>query len=110
MYFDIILVEEPDANGNIITSYRKVTSPPEYPDIAPKDMSTTNQIKAGAQLEVVQNFKKGDNLRKSDFAESSLIRQTFYPAFVACFIISFVSYHWFPNFSFYVFYHFLSCF
>lgn len=73
MYFDIILVEEPDANGNIITSYRKVTSPPGYPDISPKDMSTTNQIKAGAQLEVVKNFKKGDNLRKSDFAESSLI-------------------------------------
>lgn len=73
MYFDIILVEEPDVNGNIITSYRKVTSPPEYPDIAPKDMSTTNQIKAGAQLDVIQNFKKGDNLRKSDFAESSLI-------------------------------------
>lgn len=73
MYFDIQLIQEPDENGNLNTSYRRITVAPDYPDIKPSDMSTTNQQKAGLQLDKVKNFSKGDNLRKSDSAESSMI-------------------------------------
>ena len=73
MYFDIQLIQEPDENGNITTSYRRICVAPDYPDIKPSDMSTANQLKAGVQLEKVSTLKKGDNLRKSDSAESSLI-------------------------------------
>lgn len=73
-YFDIVVIEEPDENGNVVQRYKALSSPPEYPEIRPKDMSTSNQIKAGAQLQVVDNFTKGDRLNNSDVAEGDLFK------------------------------------
>ena len=71
MYFDIVMKQVPDKNGNIRTELIPVSVPPEYPDITPADMSTTNQLKAGAQLERVQS-KAPDKLLQSDRAQADL--------------------------------------
>ena len=71
MYFDIVMKQVPDKDGNIRTQLIPVSVPPEYPDITPSDMSTSNQLKAGAQLERVQS-KAPDKLLQSDRAQSDL--------------------------------------
>ena len=71
MYYDIVLKQVPDKDGNIRTELIPVTVPPEYPDITPSDMSTINQLKAGVQLERVQS-KSPDKLLQSDLAQSDL--------------------------------------
>ena len=73
MYFDIIRISEPDEHGNIITRSEQITTRPEYPDIKPSDMSTSNQQKAGVTLTKVGLRKVGDRLAASDVAESQLI-------------------------------------
>lgn len=72
MYFDIICVSEPDENGNLVDKFQRVTVAPEYPEITPKDMSTENQLRAGAQLTQVGLLNKGDKLNKSDQAHRDL--------------------------------------
>lgn len=73
MYFDIIRITEPDEHGNLVTRSEQVTTRPEYPDIKPSDMSTSNQEKAGVTLSKVGLRKVGDRLAASDVAESQLI-------------------------------------
>lgn len=73
MYFDIIRITEPDEHGNLVTRSEQVTIRPEYPDIKPSDMSTSNQQKAGVTLTKVGLRKVGDRLAASDVAESQLI-------------------------------------
>ena len=72
MYFDIVLTSEPDANGNEVINYNRVTVRPDIGDIRPKDMSTSNQEKAGVKLKKVTAKLKGDLLNTSDRAESDL--------------------------------------
>ena len=72
MYFDIVLSSEPDQNGNEVVNYNRITVRPDIGDIRPKDMSTSNQEKAGVKLKKVTAKLSGDLLNTSDRAESDL--------------------------------------
>lgn len=71
MYFDVMFREYVDENGVKCTETIPVTVAPEYPDITPADMSTTNQLKAGGQLNQV-TARNGSKLGQSDAATQSL--------------------------------------
>lgn len=72
MYFDIVQTQEPDEHGNVLTKLIPVTVAPEYPDITPKDMSLSNQIKAGITPDRSGQMPIGDKLNAADFATGDL--------------------------------------
>ena len=72
MYFDIVSIVEPDEYGNTVTRLEAVTVAPEYPDITPKDMSLSNQLKAGITPDRSGLMPIGDKLNASDAATSQL--------------------------------------
>lgn len=72
MYFDIVQTQEPDENGNVITRFEPVTVCPGYPDITPKDMSLSNQMKAGLTPQRSGMMPVGDKLSAADAATSQL--------------------------------------
>lgn len=71
MYYDIIHQESVDEFGNKIVSLVPVTVAPPMDDIAPSDMSLTNQLKAGVKLQQVRGKSK-PSLESSDSAEQSI--------------------------------------
>lgn len=72
MYFDIVSINEPDEHGNMITRLEPVTVAPGYPDITPKDMSLSNQIKAGITPDRSGQIPIGDKLNAADAATIDL--------------------------------------
>lgn len=75
MYYDIIQKESVDERGIKTIELVPVTTAPVYDDIAPKDMSLENQLKAGVKLEKVSGKSK-PSLESSDKAESSIYQNS----------------------------------